>query len=130
LFACLFGRFFLFSTSKFLAESVDGGKFLVYNRWGRVGKKGQDKLQDHSSRESAIKEFEQKFLAKTKNAWSDRNNFVFHPKSYAWLEMDYSGKEKESKVSCADSIPLVTFSLSLFTFVCSFAINSSHYPMN
>ncbi|WJX13669.1 NAD(+) ADP-ribosyltransferase [Trifolium repens] len=81
-------------------ESDDVGKFLVYNRWGRVGIKGQDKLHGpYSSRESAIKEFEQKFLAKTKNAWSDRNNFVFHPKSYVWLEMDYSSKEKEATVT-------------------------------
>ncbi|WJX19914.1 NAD(+) ADP-ribosyltransferase [Trifolium repens] len=81
-------------------ESDDGGKFLVYNRWGRVGIKGQDKLHGpYSSRESAIQEFEQKFLAKTKNAWSDRKNFVFHPKSYVWLEMDYSSKEKESTVT-------------------------------
>ncbi|CAJ2629108.1 unnamed protein product [Trifolium pratense] len=81
-------------------ESDDGGKFLVYNRWGRVGIKGQDKLHGpYSSRESAIREFEQKFLAKSKNAWSDRNNFVFHPKSYVWLEMDYSSKEKESTVT-------------------------------
>lgn len=80
-------------------ESDDGGRFLLYNRWGRVGIKGQDKIHGpYSSRERAIEEFEQKFLAKTKNAWSDRNDFVFHPKSYVWLEMDYSGKEKESTV--------------------------------
>jgi len=97
---------------KFLAESDDGGKFLIYNRWGRVGIKGQDKIHGpYSSRESAIQEFEQKFLAKTKNAWSDRNNFVSHPKSYVWLEMDYSGKEKESSVSCANSVPHVIFPL-------------------
>jgi poly [ADP-ribose] polymerase len=107
LFVCLFSGLFLFPTSKFLAESDDGGKFLVYNRWGRVGIKGQDKLHGpYSSRESAIQEFEQKFLAKTKNAWSDRKNFVFHPKSYVWLEMDYSSKEKESTVSFVDSVSL------------------------
>ncbi|XP_057426984.1 poly [ADP-ribose] polymerase 2 [Lotus japonicus] len=81
-------------------EADNGGNFLVYNRWGRVGVKGQDKLHGpYTSRESAIQEFEQKFLAKTNNAWSDRKNFVCHPKSYAWLEMDYSGKEPESTVT-------------------------------
>ncbi|KAJ1402366.1 WGR domain [Sesbania bispinosa] len=94
-------------------EADAGGKFLVYNRWGRVGIKGQDKIHGpYTSCESAIQEFEQKFLAKTKNAWSNRNNFVCHPKSYAWLEMDYSGKDKESIVSYADSVPLVAFSFS------------------
>ncbi|GAU43749.1 hypothetical protein TSUD_36430 [Trifolium subterraneum] len=79
-------------------ESDDGGNFLIYTRWGRVGKKGQDKLHDYSSRESAIYEFKQKFLAKTKNDWSHRKKNVFYPKSYVWLETDYSGKEEESTV--------------------------------
>jgi len=70
---------------------------MVYNRWGRVGVKGQDKLfGPYLCRESAIQEFEQKFLAKTKNHWSDRKNFVSYPKCYTWLEMDYSEKEQES----------------------------------
>lgn len=81
-------------------ESDKGGEFLVYNRWGRVGIKGQDKIHGpYRSCESAIQEFEQKFLAKTKNDWSNRNNFVSYPKSYAWLQMDYSGKENESIVT-------------------------------
>ncbi|XP_014512608.1 poly [ADP-ribose] polymerase 2 [Vigna radiata var. radiata] len=81
-------------------ESDSGGEFLVYNRWGRVGVKGQDKIHGpYKSCESAIQEFEQKFLAKTNNAWSNRDSFVSYPKSYAWLEMDYSGKENESTVT-------------------------------
>ncbi|KAK7344424.1 hypothetical protein VNO77_13999 [Canavalia gladiata] len=88
-------------------ESDSGGEFLVYNRWGRVGVKGQDKIHGpYTSCESAIQEFEQKFLAKTKNAWSNRNDFVCYPKSYAWLEMDYSGKEKESTVTENPSLNL------------------------
>ncbi|KAL5122260.1 Poly [ADP-ribose] polymerase 2-A [Glycine soja] len=82
------------------AEPDNGGDFLVYNRWGSVGVKGQDKIHGpFKSCESAIQEFEQKFFAKTKNAWSSRNKFVCYPKSYAWLEMDYSGKENESTVT-------------------------------
>ncbi|KAL2323662.1 hypothetical protein Fmac_028041 [Flemingia macrophylla] len=81
-------------------ESDTGGEFLVYNRWGRVGVKGQDKIHGpYRSCESAMQEFEQKFLAKTNNEWSNRNNFVSYPKSYAWLEMDYSGKENNSTVT-------------------------------
>ncbi|XP_028781929.1 poly [ADP-ribose] polymerase 2-like [Neltuma alba] len=87
-------------------ESDDGGKFLVYNRGGRVGVKGRDKIQGpYASRESAIQEFESKFFAKTKNHWSGRKSFVCHPKSYVWLEMDYGGNDKEStateKHACA-----------------------------
>ncbi|XP_030487043.2 poly [ADP-ribose] polymerase 2 [Cannabis sativa] len=80
-------------------ESDDGGRFMVYFRWGRVGVKGQEKLQGpYTSQESAIQEFEQKFHAKTKNHWSDRKDFFSYPKSYTWLEMDYSENEKESSV--------------------------------
>ncbi|KAK9136859.1 hypothetical protein Sjap_007453 [Stephania japonica] len=77
-------------------QSDDGKTFMVYNRWGRVGVKGQDKLHGpYTSRESAISEFELKFQAKTRNQWSSRKEFVSHPKCYTWLEMDYSESEKE-----------------------------------
>ncbi|CAI0469681.1 unnamed protein product [Linum tenue] len=83
-----------------LLESDDGGRYMVYNRWGRVGIKGQDKVfGPYTSRESAIDEFEQKFYAKTKNYWSDRKDFQCHPKCYTWLEMDYGKQEKEAVVS-------------------------------
>ena len=96
--------------SNFFAESDNGSDFLVYNRWGRVGIKGQDTIHGpFKSRESAIQEFEQKFLAKTKNDWSNRNNFVSYPKSYAWLEMDYSGKKNESTVSYMTLLLLLHF---------------------
>ncbi|KAH7837095.1 hypothetical protein Vadar_009426 [Vaccinium darrowii] len=77
-------------------ESDDGGRFMVYSRWGRVGVKGQDKLHGpFPSRDHAIQEFEQKFFAKTRNSWSSRKEFICHPKSYTWLEMDYTNREKE-----------------------------------
>ncbi|GMN37973.1 hypothetical protein TIFTF001_007247 [Ficus carica] len=80
-------------------ESDDGGRFMVYNRWGRVGVKGQNNIQGpYTSRESAIQEFEQKFFAKTKNDWSNRREFVSYPKCYTWLEMDYSENEKDETV--------------------------------
>ncbi|XP_010259524.1 PREDICTED: poly [ADP-ribose] polymerase 2 isoform X2 [Nelumbo nucifera] len=80
-------------------ESDDGGTYMVYNRWGRVGVKGQDKLHGpYTLRESAIQEFQMKFLAKTKNEWSNRKQFISYPNCYTWLEMDYSETEKESTV--------------------------------
>lgn len=79
-------------------ESDDGCRFLVYARWGRVGVKGQERIDTYTSRDSAIHEFEQKFYAKTKNHWSERKEFICYPKSYMWLEMDYSEKERESFV--------------------------------
>ena len=82
------------------AESDGGGSYMVYSRWGRVGVKGQDdKLGPYTSKERAIREFEQKFFSKTKNYWSNRKEFICRPKSYTWLEMDYSKNEKELSVS-------------------------------
>uniref|UniRef100_UPI001CB9A93C poly [ADP-ribose] polymerase 2 n=1 Tax=Erigeron canadensis TaxID=72917 RepID=UPI001CB9A93C len=80
-------------------ESDDVSTYMVYNRWGRVGIKGQDKLHGpYTSLQSAIDEFEQKFYAKTKNHWSDRKQFVSQPKLYTWLEMDYNEAGKETVV--------------------------------
>lgn len=75
---------------------------MVYNRWGRVGVKGQDKIfGPYNSLDAAINEFEQKFFAKTRNQWSNRCEFTAYPKCYTWLEMDYCINEKEeSVVSC------------------------------
>ncbi|WCJ22229.1 Poly [ADP-ribose] polymerase 2 [Euphorbia peplus] len=82
-----------------LLESDDGGRFMVYNRWGRVGIKGQDKLfGPYTSQDTAIYEFEEKFYAKTKNSWSDRKEFKCHPKCYTWLEMDYDEVKNETDV--------------------------------
>ncbi|GLU07369.1 hypothetical protein SLE2022_243300 [Rubroshorea leprosula] len=81
-----------------LLESDDGRTYVVYNRWGRVGQKGQTKLIHFPSRDVAIKSFEAKFFEKTKNHWANRKDFVCHPKSYTLLEMDYNKQEEESAV--------------------------------
>ncbi|KAJ0980645.1 hypothetical protein J5N97_008900 [Dioscorea zingiberensis] len=85
-------------------ESDDGGKFMVYTRWGRVGVKGQDKLHDFcASRDKAINEFEMKFFEKTKNRWNDRKAFIRQPKCYTWLEMDYSETENTTVSNSVDA---------------------------
>ncbi|KAK1278526.1 Poly [ADP-ribose] polymerase 2-A [Acorus gramineus] len=72
---------------------------MVYNRWGRVGVRGQDKLHaPYLSRDAAIREFQLKFYAKTKNEWSERKKFKCHPRCYTWLEMDYSEAEGQTTV--------------------------------
>ncbi|XP_030543276.1 poly [ADP-ribose] polymerase 2 isoform X2 [Rhodamnia argentea] len=79
-----------------LLESDDGAAFMVYYRWGRVGVRGQDKLQGpYTSQGTAINEFVQKFYAKTRNHWFNRKEFICYPKCYTWLEMDYGGKEEQ-----------------------------------
>ncbi|PPD88448.1 hypothetical protein GOBAR_DD14619 [Gossypium barbadense] len=82
-----------------LPESDDSKTYMVHNRWGRVGVKGQIKLHGpFTSRQAAIDEFQTKFFNKTKNYWYNRKDFVCHPKCYTLLEMDYDEKGKESDV--------------------------------
>ncbi|KAJ1687692.1 hypothetical protein LUZ63_019082 [Rhynchospora breviuscula] len=78
-------------------ESDDGQSYMVFNRWGRVGVPGQNKLHGPFTKDRAISEFEGKFYDKTKNHWADRKNFTCYPKLYTWLEMDYGEDEKEEK---------------------------------
>lgn len=91
-------------------ESDAGESFMVYNRWGRVGARGQDKLHGpFPTRDQAIFEFEGKFQDKTNNLWSNRKNFTCCAKKYTWLEMDYgeTGKEinkSEKEGSITDQI--------------------------
>ncbi|KAJ1283807.1 hypothetical protein BS78_03G155000 [Paspalum vaginatum] len=86
-------------------ESDAGGSFMVYNRWGRVGARGQDKLHGpFPTRDQAIYEFEGKFQDKTNNLWSNRKNFKCYAKRYTWLEMDYGEADKEDKTGKKDSI--------------------------
>lgn len=76
-------------------EVDGGGTYMVYNRWGRVGVKGQDKLfGPYFNRDHAVEEFELKFFAKTRNHWCHRKKFVSYSKCYTWLEMDYGENEQ------------------------------------
>lgn len=78
-------------------EFDGAGRYMLFNRWGRVGSKGQQKLNGpYMSKHLATTEFESKFYDKTSNNWCDRQNFVAHPKKYAWLEMDYTKTDQQS----------------------------------
>ncbi|XP_047060524.1 poly [ADP-ribose] polymerase 2-A-like isoform X2 [Lolium rigidum] len=110
-------------------ESDAGGSFLVYNRWGRVGARGQQKLHGpFSTRDEAIYEFEGKFEDKTNNAWSNRKNFKFYAKKYAWLEMDYGEVDKETiqkKGSIGDQIKatkLETRTAQFISLICNISM--------
>ncbi|KAF8077042.1 hypothetical protein N665_1066s0004 [Sinapis alba] len=80
-------------------ESDNQKTYMVYFRWGRVGVKGQSKLDGpFNSWDRAIDIFSNKFLDKTRNTWSDRKEFIPHPKLYTWLEMDYGKDDNDSAV--------------------------------
>ncbi|KAJ0068472.1 hypothetical protein NL108_008437 [Boleophthalmus pectinirostris] len=75
--------------------------FHTWTRWGRVGETGQNKPSTFKTVGEAIKEFEKKFKDKTKNNWSDRDNFVSHPGKYTLIEVD-GEQDAEVKVDSVD----------------------------
>jgi poly [ADP-ribose] polymerase len=77
-----------------IVESDTGGSFIVYHRWGRVGVRGNEKLQAYSTRDQAIHEFMGKFRNKTNNHWSCRKYFKSCAKKYTWIETDYGEADK------------------------------------
>jgi len=54
-------------------------------------------LTKFSSKESAIADYVSKWTDKTKNSWSDRNNFKKKDGKYAPVEIDYGNDEEEKK---------------------------------
>ncbi|KAL0730506.1 hypothetical protein Bca4012_026599 [Brassica carinata] len=81
-------------------ESDNKKTYMVYFSWGRVGVKGRSKLDGpYDSCDPAIEIFSNKFLDKIRNHWSDRKEFILHPKSYTWLEMDYGKNQNDLVVN-------------------------------
>ena len=56
-------------------------------------------LEYCASEDAAIKSFEKKFKDKTKNNWSDRNNFVPQTGKYTLIEMDTGAEEEEEELT-------------------------------
>lgn len=70
-------------------EQSGGGAYWAWNRWGRIGEPGQNKLEPHGSNcAGAIKSFEQKFKDKTRNAWAARDSFKPVDGKYTLIDMD------------------------------------------
>lgn len=62
------------------------------------GEMGQSKLNTFKTVEDAVKDFEKKFKDKTKNSWSDRENFSPQPGKYTLIEVD-GDEDAEVKVT-------------------------------
>jgi len=73
----------------------NGGDYALWTRWGRVGEEGQSKLEHFGNEAAGIKAFCKKFRDKTKNAWTDRDNFVKHNGKYQLVEVE-EGEDEDS----------------------------------
>ncbi|KAG8198282.1 hypothetical protein JTE90_021536 [Oedothorax gibbosus] len=72
-----------------LLENNHKKQFAVWRRWGRVGNRGQSDYSNYgNSLAEAKASFDDKFYAKTKNHWSDRDSFVHYKGKYDLLHMD------------------------------------------
>lgn len=79
-----------------------GGKYFAWNRWGRVGEDGQNKLEPcGTNAAAAIDSFVKKFKAKTGNDWADKDSFVAKAGLYTLVEM-----EDEEDTGTGGSAPL------------------------
>ncbi|XP_063769523.1 poly [ADP-ribose] polymerase 2 [Pseudophryne corroboree] len=89
-----------FNNNKFyliqLLEDDNARKFSVWMRWGRVGKVGQNSLVSCGADLQKAKDvFQKKFFDKTKNVWSEREDFEKVPGKYDILHMDYNFTTEE-----------------------------------
>uniref|UniRef100_A0A3Q0SZ07 Poly [ADP-ribose] polymerase n=1 Tax=Amphilophus citrinellus TaxID=61819 RepID=A0A3Q0SZ07_AMPCI len=105
-------------------------KYYSWNRWGRVGEAGQNKLSPPFDKaENAVKDFEKKFKDKTKNNWSDRANFVSHPGKYTLIEVD-GEQDAEVKVILKYRHGSVLGNLGFFFFcVCGYYADIKKMPL-
>ncbi len=72
-----------------------GGKYFVWNRWGRVGETGQSALKGPFALEAAVKEFSAKFKDKSANSWDDRKSFKPKAGKYSLIEVDTDADSKK-----------------------------------
>ncbi|KAM5148937.1 protein mono-ADP-ribosyltransferase PARP3 [Mantella aurantiaca] len=71
-------------------------QYFSWNRWGRVGEVGQSKGTSFTDAASAQKDFEKKFKDKTKNNWSERENFTPHAGKYTLIEVQHDDDEEDT----------------------------------
>jgi len=72
-------------------QEVNTGKFFAWNRWGRLGEDGQNKLEPCASEAAAVASFGKKFKDKTKNPWitgAPASSFVKHEGKYQLVEVE------------------------------------------
>lgn len=72
------------------------GNFFAWNRWGRIGEPGQNKLESCGTFAAAKSSFEKKYKDKTGNDWSNRSNFVSKPGKYTIVETEEDGGDGDS----------------------------------
>ncbi|XP_043846197.1 protein mono-ADP-ribosyltransferase PARP3 [Dromiciops gliroides] len=83
----------------YLIQLLDeNGQYRCWNRWGRVGEKGQYSQKPFTSLDEAKRDFEKKFWEKTKNHWANRDNFVPQKGKYTLIDLQAEDGEEDQEV--------------------------------
>jgi poly [ADP-ribose] polymerase len=81
-----------------LIEQTKTKNYLVWMRWGRVGKNGQHSLDRCGSDLNRAKDiFCKKFFDKTRNDWPLQDTFEKYPGKYDLVEKDYELEESRDE---------------------------------
>jgi poly [ADP-ribose] polymerase 2/3/4 len=84
-----------------LLEDPSGKNYVVWMRWGRVGKIGQSMLHQCGINLNQAKQlYEDKFYVKTGNRWDEKDSFEKYPGKYDLVHKDYcleNDKKEEVK---------------------------------
>lgn len=80
-----------------LLEGDSDGKYYTWNRWGRQGLTGQNKLQPFPSLDEAKRDFSKKFRDKTLQAWelTPGHEYIKKPGKYMVIDIDENDDEDE-----------------------------------
>jgi poly [ADP-ribose] polymerase len=85
-----------------ILENRNGGDFICWTRWGRVGDRGQSKpLRCGTSFDQAFRDFSKKFKDKSGLSWDDRSQ-PGKPKKYVFIERSY---EPDTSSEDEDALP-------------------------
>lgn len=76
----------------------NGGSNILFIRYGRIGESGRISHDSFASVNSAISKFERQFKSKTRNAWSDKDNFSPVKGKYHLCDIDYGDVDTEEEV--------------------------------
>ncbi|XP_060636115.2 poly [ADP-ribose] polymerase 2 [Anolis sagrei] len=86
-----------------LLEDDGSRNYSVWMRWGRVGKPGQHSLVSFAGALAKAKDlFTKKFLDKTKNEWTKRQNFEKVPGKYDLLHLDYEANDASEEEATSE----------------------------
>jgi poly [ADP-ribose] polymerase len=91
---------------------VQGGKYYLYTKWGRVGEKGKGQKKGPFNENTAIANFKKQFHTKSGNNWDQRSKFVEKKGKYKIIDIDYEDDDLEEvnqileKLSGSDARPV------------------------